>query len=403
MDRAEVWKLEDDVMPPFTEQREFHPSNSQPHYSFSSDGHFDSSFSSSVTCHDECYTPSGRDSFGISDLDGLFSLKISLELNGSNSPVDDSVFYSMTSMNHMVKNEADDKRHLYVTPCHKSIQDHNMMNYDYSQVNDMYGPLELQDDFSGLPGMMFDNLPGLLFHDTASPLPIIPSPDNFVVPSQTFISEPYRPTTPTNVPRAVLGSPLDGYSQTEETVKYFMSPHETHSQTPSSSFSSGSNSTVRGTPPSQTLESSVALHRIQLIGGSRVSKHSKRLPQVTSKIDRVAAGAFRCDHPGCKSEHGFKRHEHLKRHQRTHGAQKPLQCRFCTKKFQLDRSDNYRSHVKLHAQDRKGSRTKYFPEAIDEVNSWEKKKEAGKKLVVPGETYRVYSRRVKAGMSKSKL
>jgi hypothetical protein len=390
-------------MPLFTDQREFHPSNSQPRYSFSGDGQFDSFFTSSVTSYDQCYTPSRRDSFGISDLDGLSSSRTSLGSNGSNSPVDNSVFYSMTSMNHMVKNKADNKSHLYATPCHKSIQDYNMMNYDYSQVNNMFGPLELQDDFSGLSGMMFDNFPGLLLHDTASPLPMTSSPDNFVVPSQTFISEPYRPTTPMNMPRVTLSSPLDGYGQSEETIKYFMSPRETHSQTPSSSFSSGSHSTLVRTPSSQTLESSVTLHRIQSIGGSRISKHSKSSPQVTSKIDRVFAGAFHCDHPGCKSKHGFKRHEHLKRHQRTHLAQKLLQFRFCIKKFPSDRSDNYRSHVKLHSVDKKGSRTKYVPEAIDEVNSWKRKDETDQKLGVPGEMYRVYSRRVKAGLFKSKL
>jgi hypothetical protein len=400
MDCTEVWNLEDDVMPPFIDQREFHPSNSQPHYSFSSDGHFDSSFSSSITPYGECYTPSKRDSFGISDLDGLSSSRTSLGSNGSNSPVDDSAFYSMTSMNHMAKNEADDKRHLYVTPCHKSIQDDNMMNYDYSQVNDMYGPLELQDDFSGFQAMMFDNLPGLLIHDTASPLLMTSSADNFVVPSQTFISEPYRPSTPINMPSAILGSPLDGRSESGETIKYFMSPRETHSQTPSSTFSSGPRSTVGRMLSSLTLESSIALHRIQSIGGSRVSRRLKRSPQVTSKIDCVPPGAFRCDHPGCKSENGFQRREHLKRHQRTHAAQKPLLCRYCLKTFQEDRFDNYQSHVRLHAKGR--PRTKYFPEAVDEVNSWEKKKKADKKLGVPGEMYRVHSRRVKAGM-KSKL
>jgi hypothetical protein len=402
MDRAEVWKLQDDVMPPFTDSREFQPSNSQSRYLFPSDEQFDYSFSSCVTSYDEYYTPSKRDSFGISDLDGLSSSRTSLGSNGSNSPVDDSVFYSMTPMTHMVKNEADDKSHLYVTSCDKNVQDLNMMNYGYSEVNDMYGSFELQHDFSGLPGMIFDNIPGLLFHDNASPLPMTSSPDNFVVPSQTFISEPYRPKTPTNVPRAILGSPLDGYGHSEERIKYFMSPRETQSQTPSSSYSSGSHSTLGRTPSSETLESSVALHRIQQIGGSRISKQSKRSPQVTSKIYRVAPGTFRCDHPGCKSEHGFKRHEHLKRHQRTHGAQKPLQCRFCPKKFQKDRSDNYREHVRLHTENKKGSRTKYFPEAIDEYNSL-RKKVKDNKLGVPGEIYRVYSRRSKAGMFKSKL
>jgi len=398
MDHAEVWKLQDDVIPPFAE---FQPSNSQSRYLSSSDEQFDSSFSSCVTSY-ECYAPSKRDSFGISDLDCLSSSRTSLGSNGSNSPIDDSIFYSMTPMDHMLKNEADDKSHLYVSSCVKNVQDLNMMNYDSSEVNDLYDHFEFQHDFSGLPEMMFGNLPGLLFHDNASPLPMTSSPDNFVVPSQTFKSEPYRPKTPTNVPRAILGSPLDGYNHSEEKIKYFMSPRETQSQTPSSSYSSGSHSTLRRTPSSGTLESSAALHRIQLIGGSRIRKQSKRSPQETSKIYRVAPGAFRCDHPGCKSEHGFKRHEHLKRHQRTHEALKPLHCRFCSKKFQLDRSDNYRAHVKLHTEDRKGSRTEYCPEAIDEYNSL-KKKDKDNKLGVPGEMHRVYSRRTKAGMFKSNL
>jgi hypothetical protein len=60
--------------------------------------------------------------------------------------------------------------------------------------------------------------------------------------------------------------------------------------------------------------------------------------------------------------------------------------------------------VRLHSQDKKGSRTKYFPDAILEVNSWKKKGEADTKLGVPGERYRVSSRRARAGgLFKSKL
>jgi hypothetical protein len=407
MDRAEVWKLEDNIMPQFIDQRDFDPANSQHHYLFSTEGQFESSFSSSVTSYDECYTPSRRDSFAISDLEGLSSSRTSSGSTGSSTPVDESIFYPMTSLNHMVKNESDNKRQLYVTPCHKGVEDPNMTNmtdYVYPQVNDMYGTVGLQDDFSGLPGMMFDSLSGLLFHDTASPLPMTSSPDNFVVPSQTFISEPYRPTTPNNISRTVLGSPLEECGQLEETIKYFMSPRETHSQTPSSSSSSGSNSTSMRTPSSQTLETSVALHRIQSIGSSRVRKQSKRSSLVTSKVDCVAKGQFRCDYPGCKSERGFKRHEHLKRHQKTHVAPKDLHCPFCIKSFQLDRFDNYQAHVRLHNSNKKGARTKYFPEAQLLIDSWDKKDKADQKLGMPGEIYRVCSRRVKArGMIKSRL
>jgi hypothetical protein len=393
-------------MLPFVDPRDFHALNSGPCYSISIDGQFEASFSSSGTPYDQCYTPSRRGSSRVSDLDGISSSTTSFESNGPNSPVDATMFYSLVASNNMVKSE-EDKSHLYITPCHKSIQDHSMMNYDFSQANSMYGPLDFQQGFEGLPEMTFDNLPGFLFHDTTSGLPMTSSPDNFVVPSQTFISEPYRPTTPTNMSKVVLGSPLEDYSQTEE-IKYFMSPRESHSRTPSSVFSSASHSTLRGSPSSQTLEISAALHRIQLIGSSRISKQPKRSPQVTSKIGRVAAGLFRCDKPGCKSEHGFKRHEHLKRHQRTHEASKPLHCQFCRKQFQLDRHDNYKAHVKLHTKDKKGSRTKYYPEAQAVVDYLEKKRPAEKDLDVPGEMYRMYTRRVKAGvvkggMTKSRL
>lgn len=63
---------------------------------------------------------------------------------------------------------------------------------------------------------------------------------------------------------------------------------------------------------------------------------------------------------------------------KTHSVQKLLQCSYCLKKFQQDRSDNYRSHVRLHSKkDSKGSRTKYFAEAEIEVASWGKDRSRG--------------------------
>lgn len=388
-------------MPQFVDPREFPAFDSQPSYTISIDGQFDSSFSSSATPYDNCYTPSRRGSSGISDLDRLSSSMTSLGSDGQNSQVDGAMFYTLTSMNNMVMSKEDEMSYLFQTPCHKSIQDQSIINYDFSQANSMYGSLDLQEAFDGLPEMMLDNLPGLLFHDTTSPLLMTPSPVNFVMPSQTSVSEPYRPTTPTNMSRAKLGSPLEEYSHYNEKIKYFMSPRESHSQTPSSGFSSSSQSTPGRTPSSQALEKSTALHRIQSMGSSRISKLPKRSSQVTSRIERVAAGLFRCDIVGCKSKYGFKRLEHLKRHQRTHGTSKPLHCPFCLRKFQLDRQDNYKAHVRLHATDKRGSRTAYYPDAQALVDTFDKKRSVETKPNVPGEMYRVYNRRVRSELVKS--
>ncbi len=188
-----------------------------------------------------------------------------------------------------------------------------------------------------------------------------------------------------------------------------MSPRDTNSHTPNSVLSSVSDLTSETTPSRQTLgyqaqlhqfESSAALQRVQSIGGTRSRKQQRKIQHVTAKIERIAPGLFFCDFPGCKSEHGFKRNEHLKRHKKTHGAQKVLQCKYCAKKFQLDRFDNYRSHVYLHSQNKKGSRTKYFPEAQLEVDSWKKDRQA-EKLGVDGEIYRVYTRKGRASQRAS--
>jgi hypothetical protein len=94
------------------------------------------------------------------------------------------------------------------------------------------------------------------------------------------------------------------------------------------------------------------------------------------KVDHVAVGVHKCTIPGCKSERGFKRLEHLKRHQKTHHDEKGLKCRYCQKiLFQVDRLDNYRQHVYRHATpDRKGKRTKFHAKAMAEVETWKEAK-----------------------------
>jgi hypothetical protein len=343
-------------------------------------GSFESSFGSSAsaaTSWDQCHTPSSqhftlsrRQSSGSIDMDMLSSSRSSL--TGSISP-SEHMFFPMTSMGSMPQNmltsmPSNDSNFLS-TPSGKAVMNANMMNYDFTDVNTIYRPLEMQD-------FMHDGLPALSF-DSSSPLPMGSSPAHYVDPSQTTF-EPLCPSTPINIRSTSFSSPLDNYgSGSQHTPTYFqhfMSPPNAFTPTHSSPLSIKSESTLRRTPSlSAALElSSAALHRVQSTGSSgRIHK-----PLRNSKLDIVAAGLFHCDVKGCKSQKGFRRQEHLKRHKKTHYNQKDLNCEFCPKAFQLDRTDNYRSHVRLHAKvGNKGTRTKYFPKADEMVRRWDEEKE----------------------------
>jgi hypothetical protein len=113
------------------------------------------------------------------------------------------------------------------------------------------------------------------------------------------------------------------------------------------------------------LERPAILHHVQS-SCAQATKEEIKLPQL--EVDHVAVGVHKCTIPGCKSERGFKRLEHLKRHQKMHHDKKGLKFIYCQKiLFQVDRSDNYR-HVYLHATpDRKGRRTKFDVKAVAEA------------------------------------
>lgn len=385
----------------------FHLMSSNSPCSLPSDGLCDSSFSCAAS-YDECFTPSRRGSSGVIDMDDLSFFRSSFGSNGSNSPVDDARFYAMPNMIHNVKPEMLDFSHLHMTPC-KSNSNHGMMaNYNASQVNNADEPCTPWACLGSLPAMSFDNMRSLLFGDSKSPIQMDSSPPDFVIPSQTFLSEPYRPTTPTqDLSIALLASPLASYSQPPASVKYFMSPRDKQMQTqkPGSETSFKSNSTSHRSPSSHALDSSAALHHVQSLGASRIRKVSKR-SQVKAKIERVPAGLFHCNFEGCKSEQkGFKRHEHLKRHQRTHTDNRQIQCQFCPKMFQLDRMDNYKSHLCLHTipkEFKRGSRTDYFPEAQALYDSLcEKKRSTTDKLDRSGDRLSTITRKSKSSLLKS--
>jgi hypothetical protein len=59
--------------------------------------------------------------------------------------------------------------------------------------------------------------------------------------------------------------------------------------------------------------------------------------------------------------------------------------------------------VRLHTIDKKGSRTRYDPRAQAVVDAFDKKRVVEKELDVPGEMYRMFTRRVKVGTVKPKL
>jgi hypothetical protein len=343
-------------------------------------GSFDSAFSADSSSSWELVSsglstptssiPTRRESCGSLDLEDMSSSQTSIA--SSNSPPHQD-FYSMASMNHGMLNGMEDSTILYATPNGKSIMNHGLMTYDFKHANTMYSSFEQQDYLGESPTLMFD-------HNSYSPVSMTPSPSaqqSFMDPTQMYL-EPFQPATPVRSnnmnPRSILGSSpsfMYGPSPSSGALEYFMSPDKSPCRSAQSSRSFSSMSSA--SPCAQMLESSAALHRVQ---GSGIRKQQRKPQSFGNRsLQIVSAGAFRCDVPGCESKHAFKRQEHLKRHKKTHLKLKTLQCRYCPKTFQEDRSDNYRSHVVLHSKkDQKGSRTPYFAEALEEVESWKKER-----------------------------
>ncbi|KAI0448998.1 hypothetical protein F5B21DRAFT_495711 [Xylaria acuta] len=134
----------------------------------------------------------------------------------------------------------------------------------------------------------------------------------------------------------------------------------------------------------EVRQKSTALHKVQQY---RVTKRKPAGPVFAygREWPTLDKGKYECQWPGCKGKkRGFKRQEHLKRHENTvHLLLSHCRCPFCIAK-PFNREDNFRTHVLLHTKKGGTSRTKYHPDAqayLDMLNLKVKQRNHAEKRV----------------------
>ncbi|RYC60974.1 hypothetical protein CHU98_g5226 [Xylaria longipes] len=108
----------------------------------------------------------------------------------------------------------------------------------------------------------------------------------------------------------------------------------------------------------EVKQKSTALQKVQQ---HRVKK--RKGPQTVfaygGNWSTIEQGRFACHWPSCSGKRGFKRQEHLKRHENTvHLLQKGCKCPFCSASA-FNRDDNFRTHIMLHCKMGGTGRTRY--------------------------------------------
>ncbi|KAK4451802.1 hypothetical protein QBC34DRAFT_43550 [Podospora aff. communis PSN243] len=92
------------------------------------------------------------------------------------------------------------------------------------------------------------------------------------------------------------------------------------------------------------------------------------------QVEKISSDRQVCDWPDCAKK--FRKKEHLVRHKDCAHRGVYYQCEFCDRKF--NRTDNRRSHLKLHANPQKKGRVKYVPEAAKLLEEEERLYKSGK-------------------------
>lgn len=188
----------------------------------------------------------------------------------------------------------------FLTP-NKPLLAPSLMSYDpYPFTNDVYSPYDAQGYSGAMPELQYDL--------GSSPMEAMHTPTRmpsrqFIDPAATFLT--FEPSTPTHSSHIPIQSPTH--------FSYFISPmqQKLEHQSPSpfdTIHSYSSDMSERSFSNHSALNSSAVLH--QVTNSGRVRKSAGKS---NNAIGFVPEGKYKCHHPGCKSEHAFKRQEHLKR------------------------------------------------------------------------------------------
>ncbi|KAL2257794.1 hypothetical protein VTK26DRAFT_9162 [Humicola hyalothermophila] len=95
---------------------------------------------------------------------------------------------------------------------------------------------------------------------------------------------------------------------------------------------------------------------------NRIAKHGRSSEQANGNGISTARNKFKCPHEGCKTE-PYRRREHLKRHIQSAHKGTLFVCEWCGR--QVNRKDNWMSHLRLHTLKRgKSGRVGYEPGAV---------------------------------------